>query len=124
MNVNSPQQQLHAESFAADVLNQSCILFMDRVHDSVYGKRVFIAEFLKPDIRLRGCEITIGVFMQPVFHLNGKAPRYIGINGVEGVKYSVRGDDAEIRFAGKSPHRRFYPQDIFCSIRFTGNKVR
>ena len=40
------------------------------------------------------------------------------------VKYSVRGDDAEIRFAGKSPHRRFYPQDIFCSIRFTGNKVR
>ena len=89
MNVNSPQQQLHAESFAADVLNQSCILFMDRVHDSVYGKRVFIAEFLKPDIRLRGCEITIGVFMQPVFHLNGKAPRYIGINGVEGVKYDL-----------------------------------
>ena len=123
MRINTLYQELHPETLASQMLYFPVIVLVDGLHNQLYQKRAFVLQFTKINIHPGVAEIRCVLILQEIFHFDVQHFRFMCVFGIETVKAAILTDNGKIGFTGKALCRGFYPDNVFRTVRFSGNNI-
>lgn len=123
MRINPFYQELHPETLASQMLYFPVIVLVDGLHNQLYQKRAFAAQFTEIDVHPGMAEICCVLILQEVFHFDVQHFRFMCVLCIKGIKTAILTDNGKVCFTGKALCRSLDPDNIFRPVRFSGNNV-